>query len=204
MLFHSYTSSYCPWGCSVNREVLLLLHFTRYQPIGSYVGVFQNPELNRTQRKYLSKTMVQVFFFFYSADISIACCMSHEQEHHFPHFYKQKKSSVTWFTLRLGRVSSPSRRIAVGWQRAPAVRGVQGKHFDSTHHTPPSIHLHPVPPAIQPCLSWCLIQVLSRGRLTAVWGNYKPALAGKWMFFYCALGEAIKPPSKGTKTAYAL
>lgn len=74
----------------------------------------------------------------------------------FSYFWKQKtkkKSLVAWFSSRLGGVSSPAWRCAAGWQRAPAVGGVQGKtlwlhtshtsihHFTQTPPQRPSLHV---------------------------------------------------------------
>lgn len=142
---------------------------------------------------------------FYSVDISVICCISHKWGQHFCSLLW--KSYITWFYRDLLRVSPLACPTAVGWLRAPAVLWVQGKYFSLyiTHILPSlSTFIHP---AIQPSLCWCQIQMLSRGRLTVVWGTCKPALAKPWkmnVFLQCALGEVIKPPSKGTKSTCSL
>lgn len=80
---------------AMNREVLLLLYSTNYQPIGSYVGVSQSSKLNKTQRR-LSTAALQLYkVVFYSVDISIPRYESQVRATFSLHFKKQKKSSVT-------------------------------------------------------------------------------------------------------------
>lgn len=118
---------------------------------------------------------------------------------------------MTWFSLRLGRVPSPPRRSAAGWQRAPAVRGVQREHFHSTHHTHPSIsssNHHPPPPPSSLLLSslsvWfkcCLEDGLQQCErpISRLWQNHRNWVW--WVFSFCLLqgrllNQLLKAPKQ--------
>ncbi len=145
--------------------------------------------------------------FFSCVLLSVYLYLSLYEEHHF-HPLSKNKRKVWWCDFMEFNFS-----LAVGLQADSKLQLSEGSHFHSTHHTHPSISPQPTS-AIQPSLSQRLIQVLSGGRLAAVWTTCKPALEGPekvnmFFFFFVLLGRLsnlhLKAPNQlllcTTKTA---